>query len=99
MRHRVAPRAARDLQDIWWHGFEQHGMAVADDYAARLDQAFTLLADHPELARLRTEVDPPIRAWPCRSHLIVYDVGPDGAITILRVRHHREDWLSDPIEG
>jgi toxin ParE1/3/4 len=52
------------------------------------------LSRFPRAARLRDEVDPPVRAYPYRSHLIVYDIDGD-AIVILRIRHGREDWLAD----
>ncbi|WP_370815738.1 type II toxin-antitoxin system RelE/ParE family toxin [Jannaschia formosa] len=52
---------------------------------------FALLADHPEIARLRHEVDPPIRVHRYRSHLVFFDATPEG-VEIVRVLHGRVDW-------
>ena len=69
-------------------------MEQADAYAAGFWDTVAFLADFPRAARLRQEVDPPVRAHPYRSHLIVYAIEEDG-IAVLRIRHGREDWATD----
>lgn len=59
-----------------------------------LERVFALLADQPRMARLRTEFVPPVRIHPHAAHVIVFEE-TDAGIVILRVRHGREDWLSD----
>ena len=34
-----------------------------------------------------------------KAHLIVYELGPNDNVLILRVRHAREDWLSEMDEA
>jgi toxin ParE1/3/4 len=60
-----------------------------------LFREFERLVVLPEIARERTEYDPPVRIHPHRSHIIVYQV-VDDQVLILRIRHGREDWASEP---
>ncbi|MEH3036398.1 MAG: type II toxin-antitoxin system RelE/ParE family toxin [Sphingomonas adhaesiva] len=75
-------------------GLERHGVDQAEAYAAGFWETVAFLADFPRAARLRQEVDPPVRAHPYRSHLIVSEIEEDG-IAILRIPHAREDWAAD----
>lgn len=88
-----------DLQRVYIGGVESFGVAQAERYVAGLRDACRLIGDFPRLARLRTEIAPPIRAHPYRSHVIVYDIAEDEHVLIQRIRHGREDWSSDPIGG
>lgn len=90
-RWRLAPDAKVDLAEIWFFGAERWGIAQADRYQDSLFDAFDLLADNPDLARLRGEVDPPVRVHPHRVHLIFFDALDDG-IEIVRVLHARRNW-------
>ncbi|CCW19223.1 ParE toxin protein [Sphingobium indicum BiD32] len=85
--------AERDLADIAAYSIETFGIEQALAYRDGLTNCFTFLAEHPKSARLRHELNPPVRARRFRSHLIFYDEQSDGGIFILRVRHCREDWL------
>ncbi len=71
------------------------GEARAERYFRELKAAFDLIAQNPRLARERMEIAPPVRIHPHRSHLVVYFIDERGVL-ILRVRHAREDWDSDP---
>ncbi len=73
------------------------GVKQAEAYHVDLEATFRFLSDYPRAARLRTEISPPVRVHPFKAHLVVYEVSDDG-ILILRVRHGREDWVSDPLE-
>ena len=68
------------------------GLSQADRYIDGLLGTLELIADFPEIARLRTGIDPPVRAWPYRSHVILYDLGEAGGVLIVRIRHGLEDW-------
>ena len=57
---------------------------------------FSVIARHPEMARVRSELDPPARVHPHNEHIIIYDVEHDGDVLILRIRNRREDWVSFP---
>ncbi len=43
-----------------------------------------------------TELNPAVRIHRYISHMIIYENEGDD-ILIIRVRHGREDWLSDPV--
>ncbi|MFT4026671.1 MAG: type II toxin-antitoxin system RelE/ParE family toxin [Novosphingobium sp.] len=57
------------------------------------------MAENRKPAWLRHELKPPVRAYRFQSHLVFYDQLPDGGILVLRIRHGREDWLTDMGEG
>ncbi len=91
--YKMSKAAERDLTDIAAYAIATFGIEQALAYRDGLINCFTFLAEHPKSARLRHEINPPVRARRFRSHLIFYDEQPDGGILILRVRHGREDWL------
>lgn len=91
--YRLTKAATDDLFTIYLAGLEQFGIAQADRYHDGLERMFAFLAQTPRAARLREELNTPVRAHPFKAHIIVYDETDDG-ILILRVRHGREDWIS-----
>ncbi len=93
-RYRLTRAASDDIGHIFLEGLAQFGLAQADRYHDGMAAAFDFLADHPHAARLRLEIRPPVRVYPYRSHLIIYEIMEDGELVILRVRHGREDWLA-----
>lgn len=93
--YRFTKPATDDLVTIYLAGLEQFGVAQADRYHDGLERMFAFLAQTPRAARMREELDPPVRAHPFKAHIIIYDETDDG-ILILRVRHGREDWISTP---
>ena len=89
--YRLRPAAETDLEDIWDYTAETWGPDQADDYVRGLARTFDLLAEFPEIARERTEIEPPVRCHPYRSHLIIYR--QEGAwVVIVRVVHARRHW-------
>lgn len=93
-RFRLTRAAADDLITIFLEGIEQFGLPQADTYHEALSAIFAFLADYPQAARLREEISPPVRVHPYKAHLVIYDVGDEDEVIILRVRHGREDWMS-----
>ncbi|MGI4878307.1 MAG: type II toxin-antitoxin system RelE/ParE family toxin [Janthinobacterium lividum] len=91
--YRLTRAADDDIDAIFFAGIAMFGEAHAETYYAGLTAALDFLADNPFAARLRCEIEPPVRAWRYKAHLIVYDVEVDG-ILVLRVRHGSEDWIS-----
>ncbi|GHD04256.1 type II toxin-antitoxin system RelE/ParE family toxin [Novosphingobium pokkalii] len=98
-RFRLTHAAADDLAAIFLEGIEQFGLPQADAYHEGLGAIFAFLAGYPHAARLREEISPPVRAYPYKAHLVIYDVGGDDEVIILRVRHGREDWMSSTYDG
>ena len=93
-RYRLTRAADGDIAAIFLTGVEIFGQAQADAYHTGMAETFAFLASYPRAARLRAEIVPPVRAWPYKAHLIVYDVEAE-TVLILRVRHSREDWIGD----
>ena len=98
MNYRLSAKAEADLIQIYLSGVEDFGVAQAEDYQNRLDQAIELIGHSPEIARLRSEITPPVRIHPVKSHIIVYLIDDNRMVRVLRVRHGRENWPEDPID-
>ncbi len=95
MAYAVSRAAEADLIGLYREGANRFGLTQADRYHDSLQTAFEFLARHPEAARERTEIAPPVRCHPHGAHLIIDRVDTAGHVLILRVRHGREDWESD----
>ena len=98
MPHEIRSAAVDDLARIYLDGIALFGSGQADVYEDGLYAAFDFLAANPFALRVRTELNPPLRAYRYKAHMIIFDVEADGLVMILRVRHGREDWLSDPLQ-
>ena len=90
----VSEEADRDLDTLYRLGVEMFGISQADRYTDGLLGALDLIADFPAAARLRTELKPPIRAYPYKSHVILYDIDLTGDVLVVRIRHAHEDWAA-----
>ena len=55
------------------------------------------LSQFTRMARERTEITPPVRAYPYGAHLVIYTVDEGDDVYVLRVRHGHEDWMDDPV--
>jgi toxin ParE1/3/4 len=92
MAHRVAPRAAADLDDIWLQVAKQSGsMEIASRLIDSITERFLFLADFPYAGRARDrEFGIGTRSFPVGEYVIVYWVEGDD-VFILRVVHGRRD--------
>ena len=68
----------------------------ADRYLDSLFAAFDFLAEFPMASPERKDVQPPIRTHVSGVHIIVYRP-EDAGVSVLRVRHGRENWRSRPL--
>lgn len=91
MTYRTTVEADRDIIEIYVLGAQQFGVAQSERYVDELFDSFELLAENPQMARERRELNPPMRLHPYHAHLIAYLVR-DGDILIVRVLHGRQDW-------
>jgi toxin ParE1/3/4 len=82
-------RAEADLVDIWIY-IAADSPAAAERVIRRLEAAEGRLAQFPEMAPLREELLPGVRAWAVGEYLIFYRVDPD-AVEILRILHGARD--------
>lgn len=92
MSYRLSRMAEEDLIQIFLEGADSFGVEQARRYHHKLFETFSLLAGNPRAARLRLEINPPVRVHPVGSHIVVYDLLENDDVFILRVRHGREDW-------
>lgn len=91
MRILFRPQAEADLSEIWSYTEMAWGNIQAVNYLSALDRMLQSIAAFPEMARLRNELDPPVRIHAFRKHLIVYQT--DGTmIDVIRILHKRSNW-------
>ncbi len=91
--YRLSPAAQSDLDGIWDYTAETWSPAQAESYVRGIAETFAMLLRHPEIAREYTEIDPPVRLHPHRSHLIVYRIEAD-CLAVIRILHTRQHWQS-----
>ena len=89
--YRLAPAAQNDLGGIWDYTALMWSPDQADAYLRGLAEKLDFLCGHPEIARERREIDPPVRLHPYRSHLIIYRIEHD-RLAVIRVVHRRQHW-------
>ena len=94
-RYRLTRKAAQDVRAIYRRGVELFGDRQAERYHRSLKATFELIADNPRLARLRADINPPVRVHPHGAHLIVYLAEKNGDVLIVRVYHGRENWRAN----
>lgn len=83
------PRAQDDIVEIWDY-IADDSEAQADAFVDRLDAKFQLLAQQPELGRVREELAPGLRSFPVGRYVIFYMPVSDG-IAVVRVLHSARD--------
>ena len=95
MAYRLTRRAEDDVVGIFLEGLKHFGPRQADAYHEKLERAFELISHNPFMARERKDISPPVRVHPCGSHIVIYLVDSEGVL-VVRVRHHKEDWIDHP---
>lgn len=89
MPHRLSSNATADLRRLYRRSVLDFGIAQADRYLARLDAAFTGIAEFPNAYPARPEIAQ-ARIRPFEAHNIVYRIRGN-EVLILRVLHGRQD--------
>jgi len=89
--YRLSPAAQGDLNRIWDYTAATWSIAQAEAYVRGISETLAMLVRHPEMARERKEIDPPVRLHRYRSHLIVYRIGADH-LAVIRIVHMRQHW-------
>jgi toxin ParE1/3/4 len=98
-RLRLTDQAERDLQDIVRWTAENFGVRQAQDYGRTLALALEVLGTGPDEpgSRAREDLAPGIRTLHAgrrgrkARHFVVFGVGTDGTVDVLRVLHDSVD--------
>lgn len=90
LRYRLTLAARRDLRGIWRYIADEGSERYADGIVDELTERFEMLGDHPYAGTAREDQGPGLRGFPVRHCLILYRVGPPGAV-IVRVWDQRQD--------
>lgn len=93
MDYRFSDDADKDIDSIVFHGAVDFGREQSVIYHGKLLRCCQFLSENPKASRLRQEVRPPVRAYPCQSHVIIYEIDDADDILILRIHHNRANWL------
>jgi toxin ParE1/3/4 len=83
------PRARTDLVEIWNY-IADDSEAQADAFLDTIDRKLALLADQPNMGRVRRELGDEIRSVPLGRYTIFYVAIPSG-IEVVRVLHGARD--------
>ena len=89
---RLSPKARRDIDNIWDYTVERWSEGQAVEYLRSLDSAFEILVEFPRVGRLLNKVEPEVRMYVHRSHVVIYRVRP-GVLDVVRVPHSRSNWI------
>jgi toxin ParE1/3/4 len=82
-------RAKADLAEIWDY-IADDSEAQADAFIDTIDLKLRLLAEQPNIGRVRNELAENMRSFPLGRYVIFYLVIPDG-IEVVRVLHGARD--------
>ncbi|AKS47832.1 toxin ParE1/3/4 [Octadecabacter temperatus] len=69
------------------------GVDRADKYFDGLVDLFDLLSAQPEIARLRSEFNPPVRLHIYGSHVVIFE-SIDQSVSVIRVLHQKRNILA-----
>lgn len=94
---RFTKAADADIVRLYIEGADRFGVEEAEKYIAGFEAACAFIERSPLAVRERSEYEPPVRIHIYRSHVIVFTV-EDDSVLVIRVRHAREDWASNPGE-
>lgn len=83
-------RAHLDLLRIEQFSIEKWGASKTDQYMAELYEAFSHIAENPDIGRIRLERSFPFYMAPAGSHFAIYKV-IDQAVIIATVLHGRRN--------
>jgi toxin ParE1/3/4 len=92
LKHVVwAPRAKRDLADVWDYYARVASVEVADNLLREINEAAARLSRNALRWRARNELMPRLRSTLVHPYVIFYRVG-DETVQIVRVLHGRRNF-------
>jgi len=84
-----SPQAEADLEALL-EALHRRDPAIAERYATAFHEKGRMLAQFPELGRLRTEIAPHVRSTLVHPYVLFYRIVGD-EVQILRILHGRRD--------
>lgn len=84
----IKPLARNNPLGIWPYSLEQWGALQADAYLNQLDSSIRQLSQSPQLGRATDDVREGIMLYPCKRHIILYQIHLESLI-VVRVLHER----------
>ena len=91
--YRLSPAALNDLDAICDYTLRIRSVGQAETYIRAIASDMSLLVRHPEIARERLEIRPPVRVYRSGPHLILYRI-EDSWLDVLRIVHARQNWTA-----
>jgi toxin ParE1/3/4 len=88
-----APKARRDLIDIWKYFVKVASSEIADNLLRDIRVATDQLRDHPFSGRPRNEIANGLRSVLVHPHSIIYRV-TETSVDIARILHERRDFAA-----
>jgi toxin ParE1/3/4 len=85
-----APKARRDLIDIWKYFAKVASEETADNLLRQIDRTVGRLMRYPFSGRPREDIEPGLRSILVRPHMVMYRTKGD-TLEILRILHERQD--------
>ncbi len=82
-------QAEEDLIEIWTY-IAQDSFIAADQVLDDIEAKFYMLADNPQMGRLRPDIAPELRYFTVAKYLILYRT-ISGGVQIVRVIHGARD--------
>ncbi|MBM9538791.1 type II toxin-antitoxin system RelE/ParE family toxin [Desulfobulbus alkaliphilus] len=86
----LRPHAKADLVEIWDY-IAEDSEARADAFIEVIDQKLQLIAERPNIGRLRDELATSLRSFPVGRYIIFYIPFEEG-INVVRVLHGARDF-------
>lgn len=94
---KLTVEARADIQDIFRYTQRQWGRSQRLRFEQSLNRVLAELTDFPGIGRAREDLDASMRMRIVGQHVIYYLAG-ETSITVVRVRHVRQDTTLDDLE-
>ena len=91
--YKTSRLAEEDLLNIFLKGIENFGIKKAQQYSLEIDKTFNLLAEYPDMGKLRDELFSGALSFSVGSHIVFYRKNTKTKqIEISRILHRRMDY-------
>lgn len=84
-------KAEEDLTKIWLYYADVASDKIADRMIDEIAGKCQILAQNPEIGKMRNELIPGLRSFPVNPHIIFYDIVARQHIVVRRILHQSRD--------